>query len=44
MGRIGIGCVIRNEHGGFVGARCRTVEGNWSPREAEAISLKEALS
>ncbi|XP_074377393.1 uncharacterized protein LOC141718921 [Apium graveolens] len=30
--------------GSLVAARCSQVEGSWSPREAEAISLKEALS
>lgn len=43
-GGIGIGCVIRNSQGQFVGARARRIEGDWHPNEAEAISLKEALS
>lgn len=41
---IGCGAVIRNADGSFLGARCRRIEGVWSPREAEAIALKEALS
>lgn len=41
--RIGVGCVARNSQGHFIGARYRQVAGNWSPREAEAISLREAL-
>lgn len=43
-GAIGIGCVLQNSQGDFVGARCRKVEGSWNPMEAEAISLKEALA
>lgn len=43
-GSIGVGCVLRNSQGQFLGAKhCRLV-GVWSPREAEAIGLKEALS
>lgn len=38
------GCVIRNSQGQFVGTRCQRIEGRWSPREADAISFKEALS
>lgn len=41
---VGIGCVVRDSQGSFVAARCRRVEGSWNPREAEAISLKEAMS
>lgn len=43
-GTIGIGCVIRDMHGQFVCARCRKVAGACKAPEAEAISLKEALS
>lgn len=32
--RIGIGCVIRDSQGCFVGARCCTVDGRWQIREA----------
>lgn len=42
-GHIGVGCVVRNSHGQFIGVRCRQVIGNWSPKETEAISLREAL-
>lgn len=43
-GRIGVGSVIRDEQGRFMAARCRKLEGAWQPREAEALSLKEAIS
>ncbi|XP_074336657.1 uncharacterized protein LOC141673820 [Apium graveolens] len=42
-GYIGFGCVIRNSQGKFIGARCGRIRGNWSPKEAEALSLKEAI-
>lgn len=42
-GSIEVGAVIRNAQGKFVTARCRRIKGEWSPREAEAIGLKEAL-
>ncbi|KAL8125037.1 hypothetical protein AgCh_012638 [Apium graveolens] len=44
LGTVGIGGVIRDERGSFVRAMCKQIRGNWTPREAEAISLKEALS
>lgn len=43
-GSIGIGGVIRDSQGQFLGARSRRIRGAWQPREAEAIGLKEALS
>lgn len=43
-GSISVGSVIRDANGCFIGARCRRLEGSWSPREAEAMSMKEALS
>ena len=43
-GQIGVGCVLRDAQGQFVGPRCQKVGGAWLPREAEAISLNEALS
>ncbi|XP_074360145.1 uncharacterized protein LOC141700235 [Apium graveolens] len=43
-GGIGIGCVIRDSHGNFIEARCCKIQGHWQIREAEAISLKEAVS
>ncbi|KAK1400059.1 hypothetical protein POM88_009922 [Heracleum sosnowskyi] len=42
-GYIGFGCVIRNSQGHFIGARCGRIRGSWSPKEAEALSLREAL-
>ena len=42
-GDISVGCVVRNAQGEFVGARCKRIEGSWCSKEAEAISLKEAL-
>lgn len=41
---IGCGAVIRDQHGVFLAARCKKIEGVWRPREAEAIALKEDLS
>ncbi|KAL8119749.1 hypothetical protein AgCh_017015 [Apium graveolens] len=43
-GSIGVGCVMRDSQGLFLGARCCRLQGAWSPREAEAIGMKEALS
>lgn len=43
-GFVGTGAVIRDSAGHFVRARVSRVAGNWQPREAEALSLKEALS
>lgn len=43
-GFIGVGIVIRDSHGDFVRAICSHIEGAWQPRDAEALSLKEALS
>ncbi|XP_074373609.1 uncharacterized protein LOC141713950 [Apium graveolens] len=43
-GSIGLGSVIRNEDGTFVGARSKKMEVLLHPREAEAVSLNEALS
>lgn len=43
-GTIGVGAVIRDDHGRFVGARGLKIAGAWKPREAEAIGLREALS
>ncbi|XP_017239320.1 uncharacterized protein LOC108212100 [Daucus carota subsp. sativus] len=41
---IGAGCVVRDEEGRFVRARTTVVRGRAYAREAEALSLKEALS
>ncbi|XP_074377753.1 uncharacterized protein LOC141719275 [Apium graveolens] len=43
-GSIGIGSIIRDSSGQFLSARCRKMVGAWQVREAEAISLKEAMS
>lgn len=43
-GSTGISCVVRNEFGDFVRARVQRIAATMLPREAEAISLKEALS
>lgn len=43
-GIIGVGGVIRDETGMFKKAMCKQLRGSWSPREAEALSLKEVLS
>lgn len=43
IGAIGIGGVVRDEHGEFIRAMCKQMTGSWSPREAEALSLKEIL-
>ncbi|KAL8095164.1 hypothetical protein AgCh_036571 [Apium graveolens] len=43
-GSIGVGCVLRDAQGRFLGARSCRKAGAWTPREAEAIGMKEALS
>nr|XP_017222865.1 PREDICTED: uncharacterized protein LOC108199532 isoform X2 [Daucus carota subsp. sativus] len=43
-GSIGFGMCDTNSQGQFQRARCRRIDGAWQPREAEALSLKEALS
>ncbi|XP_074325881.1 uncharacterized protein LOC141663935 [Apium graveolens] len=43
-GSIGIRCVIRDSQGQFLYARNRRIVGAWQPREAEAISLREAMT
>ncbi|KAL8157102.1 hypothetical protein AgCh_001987 [Apium graveolens] len=40
----GTGMVIRNEYGQFLRARNHKLQALYSPREGEAIGLKEALS
>lgn len=44
IGCIGMGSVVRDAEGQFLMARSRRREGLVPPREAEALSLKEALS
>ncbi|KAL8132116.1 hypothetical protein AgCh_007859 [Apium graveolens] len=43
-GRLGVGCVIRDNMGIFVRARSKVIQGYGQPREVEAIGLQEALS
>ena len=43
-GRVGMGSVIRDESGKFVAALCCNIRGNYLPRDAEALSIREALS
>ncbi|XP_074347318.1 uncharacterized protein LOC141686164 [Apium graveolens] len=40
----GVGSVIRDEYGQFIRARNQKMQALYSPREAEALGLKEALS
>ena len=40
---IGTGAVIRDEDGRFLHARCMEIAGDWSVKEAEARSLKDAI-
>lgn len=42
--RVGLGSVIRDESGKFVAALCCNIRGNYSPRDAEVLSIREALS
>ena len=44
MNSIGVGAVIRSDQGDFVQACTRRFDSLLQPREAEAISLREALS
>lgn len=41
---VGLGCVIRDEEGNFLRARCSTLSYTMNPKEAEAMSLREGLS
>lgn len=41
---VAIGCVVRDEYGLFKRARSRIITGARTSREAEAMSLREALS
>lgn len=40
---MGAGCVIRDEHGQFLRGRTSSIQRCMQAREAEALSLKEAL-
>lgn len=42
--QVGVGCVARDDCGCFLRARSTVVQGQFQPREAEAIALREALS
>lgn len=44
MGRMGVGCIIRDDQGRFIRARSKVVQGRVQPREVEAMGLREALS
>lgn len=41
---IGVGCVVRNDMRDFLGAHTNVIRSLLIAREAEALSLKEALS
>lgn len=41
---VAVGCVVRDAGGIFLGARSNIIRGARSPREAEAMSMREALS
>ena len=41
--QIGTGTVIRDEDGRFLHARCMDIAGEWSVKEAEARSLRDAV-
>lgn len=43
QGYTGVGFVVRDENGQFLGARGDKVMGRWRAREAEALGLKETL-
>ncbi|VFQ94306.1 unnamed protein product [Cuscuta campestris] len=43
-GVVGMGFIARNDVGGFMAAKNMTIRCNCGPREAEALSVKEALS
>ncbi|KAH9750457.1 reverse transcriptase domain-containing protein [Citrus sinensis] len=43
-GYIGLGNVIRDSNGAFVAARCCSIPGRFSARDAEALGVREALS
>ncbi|KAL8102019.1 hypothetical protein AgCh_033792 [Apium graveolens] len=40
---VGVGAIIRDHNGSFVGARTQKIESHLYPREVEALGLKEAL-
>ncbi|XP_074374534.1 uncharacterized protein LOC141714940 [Apium graveolens] len=42
--QVGVGCIIRDEGGNFLRARSTVLPGRLQPREAEALSLKEAFA
>lgn len=44
QGTGGMGCVVRDDFGDFIRARCNVTTQKMQPREAEALSLREALS
>ncbi|XP_074326483.1 uncharacterized protein LOC141664429 [Apium graveolens] len=44
MGGIGVAAIIKDNQSAFVASRVMKLPGEWSPREAEALALKEVLS
>lgn len=42
--RVGTGCVMRDDKGNFIGARCNTVTGGQSAKEAKVLSLRDAIT
>ncbi|KAH9792028.1 putative reverse transcriptase/RNA-dependent DNA polymerase [Citrus sinensis] len=43
-GYIGLGSIIRDSNGAFVAARCCSILGRFSARDAEALGVRETLS
>ncbi|XP_031106138.1 uncharacterized protein LOC116010768 [Ipomoea triloba] len=43
-GRMGFGWILRDDNGHFKAARCTPWNGVFSPKEAEAVAIREALS
>lgn len=42
--KMGLGWIMRGEEGHFMAAKCYPLHGNFSPKEAEAVAVREALS
>lgn len=40
----GLGCIVRDDRGGFIRERSRVVRERFVPREAKTLGLKEAMS
>nr|GMD63796.1 uncharacterized protein LOC109155163 [Ipomoea batatas]GMD68708.1 uncharacterized protein LOC109155163 [Ipomoea batatas]GME20595.1 uncharacterized protein LOC109155163 [Ipomoea batatas] len=41
---MGLGCVLRDENGSFIAAKCIPWKGNFQVKEAEVIGVRETLS